>query len=90
MRAYALAARNWHIGVLVLILGLVPFAVNVVRAIHSTSHVGILREANRDMCTLQAVFGLGITGIVDPIFGCQGAATGLTPELAKRYVLAPP
>ncbi|RDX51240.1 hypothetical protein OH76DRAFT_1401546 [Lentinus brumalis] len=63
MRAYALAARNWQIGVLVLILGLVPFAVNV------------------------AVFGLGINGVVDPIFGCQGAATGLTPELAKRLTI---
>ncbi|KAI0704474.1 hypothetical protein C8T65DRAFT_741038 [Cerioporus squamosus] len=62
MRAYALAARRWPIGVLVLILGLVPFAVNV------------------------AVFGLGVTGIVDPIFGCEGATTNLTPELAKSIL----
>ncbi|RPD68572.1 hypothetical protein L226DRAFT_563849 [Lentinus tigrinus ALCF2SS1-7] len=63
LRAYALAARKWFIGLFVLLLGLVPFAVNV------------------------AVFGLGITGIVDPLFGCQGVTVNLSPELAQRFTI---
>ncbi|TFK81114.1 hypothetical protein K466DRAFT_667318 [Polyporus arcularius HHB13444] len=64
LRAYALAVRRWPLAVLVLFLGIVPFAINV------------------------AVFGLGVTGIVDPMFGCQAITTDLSPELAKRFTIA--
>ncbi|RPD68564.1 hypothetical protein L226DRAFT_517034 [Lentinus tigrinus ALCF2SS1-7] len=35
-----------------------------------------------------AELGLGLTGVVDPIFGCSDIVPRLTPELAKRVTIA--
>ena len=65
LRAFALS-KNWPLALFILLLSLVPYGVNMVRKRD--------QPVGRRTCFAdsgwQADYGYGLTGVVDPLFGC--------------------